>query len=370
MNSLGINKPASETLVVAALSGGVDSSVTAALLVEEGYRVIGVTLQLYDSADQGKALRSCCGSRDIADARKVCEQLKIRHHVLNYEKKFRHDVIDDFVDSYVQGETPIPCVRCNQTVKFRDLFKIAKELGADALATGHYAQRVMGQNGPELHKAADAGRDQSYFLFSTTKEQLEFLRFPIGGMKKTTTRGLARKFNLLVSEKPDSQDICFVPSGDYASFVRKLSPHPIKKGKIIHIDGTVLGEHEGIIHYTVGQRRGIGVGASGPKEEPLYVIRLDEVKNEVIVGSLSALKKDHLRIKELNWLGPGKTIPQEGITADVKLRSTQQAVSAKIVADENKADVFLDLPEPGVARGQACVFYRGNCMLGGGWITH
>ena len=371
MNSLGIDKPASETLVVAALSGGVDSSVTAALLVEEGYQVIGVTLQLYDSAEQGKALRSCCGSRDISDARKVCEKLKIRHHVLNYEKRFREDVIDDFVDSYVQGETPIPCVRCNQTVKFRDLFKIAKELGADALATGHYAQRIMGKNGPELHKAEDSGRDQSYFLFSTTKEQLDYLRFPIGGMKKTTTRGLARKFNLLVSEKPDSQDICFVPNGDYASLVRKLSSHPIKKGKIIHIDGTVLGEHEGIIHYTIGQRRRIGLGArSGPQEEPLYVIRLDAETDQVIVGPFSALKKNHLRIKDLNWLGPGETIPKEGITAHVKLRSTQQAVGAKIVGDESKADVFLDLPEPGVARGQACVFYRGNYILGGGWITH
>jgi len=367
MNSLGIDKPVSETRVVVAMSGGVDSSVVAAMLKDEGYDVIGITLQLYDyGAAIPKGGKTCCAGQDIQDARRVSERIGIPHYVLNYESKFKESVMEDFADTYLAGQTPIPCVRCNQSVKFKDLLSTAHDLGADVMATGHYVQRSAEAQKAQMLRGADPKKDQSYFLFATTQQQLDFLRFPLGGLHKDETRKLAEKFGLEVSDKPDSQDICFVPTGDYARVVERLRPGAIESGDIVHIDGTVLGQHDGIIHYTVGQRRGIGIGGT---EEPLYVVKLDAKRHQVIVGPKEALLKNRLRISELNWLGDAP-LPAEGITAMVKLRSAQEVVPARVIPSTTgrQAEILLDAPQAGIAPGQACVIYHDNRMLGGGWI--
>ena len=357
-------KQPAETRVVVAMSGGVDSSTTAALLHELGYQVIGITLQLYDFGAAVQKKGACCAGQDIYDAKKVSSKLDIPHYVLNYENRFRDEVMEDFADSYIRGETPIPCVKCNQTVKFRDLVKAAKDLGADCLATGHYIRRVEGEAGVELHSAVDTNRDQSYFLFATTDEQLDYLRFPLGNMPKTEVRALARRYNLAVADKPDSQDICFVPEGNYASVIERLRPGAAEPGQVIHIDGRVLGTHKGIIHYTIGQRRGIGVGGT---VEPLYVIKLRPAERQVIVGPREALLTAALEVNELNWLGTG--IPEDGLIIQVKIRSTQPPVGAMIYKGQgSSARIIFDAPEPGVSPGQAAVCYDGTKMLGGGWI--
>lgn len=366
MNSLGFDKAPKDTRVVVAMSGGVDSSTVAAMLHEQGYEVIGVTLQLYDYGAAVGKKGACCAGQDIQDARDVCERLGVPHYVLNYESLFKESVVDDFVDTYLSGATPIPCVRCNQTVKFRDLLKVAHDLNADCLATGHYVQRAMGKNGPELHRGVDKDKDQSYFLFATTKEQLDFLRFPLGGLQKEETRKLAERYNLPVFDKPDSQDICFVPNGDYAKVIEKIRPDASRPGKILHIDGRVLGAHQGIIHYTVGQRKGLGIGGG----DPLYVVRLDAEKREVIVGPKEALSRQSFLVKEVNWLMYENETVAEETLALVKMRSMQEPVSAQLqLKPDATAEIVLSNPFYGVAPGQACVAYHGNRVLGGGWIT-
>jgi tRNA-uridine 2-sulfurtransferase len=363
MNTRGLDKPARDRRIVVAMSGGVDSSVTAALLVEQGFDVVGITLQLYDHGAAAAKKGACCAGQDIHDAARVAERLGIPHYVLDYESRFRRDVIDDFADAYARGETPIPCVRCNQTMKFRDLLATARDLGADALATGHYVRRVDGAGGPELHRAADDSRDQSYFLFATTRAQLAFLHFPLGGMAKDETRALARRFDLPVAAKPDSQDICFVPTGDYAALVAKLRPGAAEPGEIVDVAGHVLGAHAGVIHFTIGQRKGLGVSA----DEPLYVVRLDPETRRVVVGPRAALGTQRVTLAGVNWLG--EVPPTDGLAVRVKLRSAQSPVAARVVLDGSGGGaVVLDEPAFGVAPGQACVVYDDTRVLGGGWI--
>lgn len=366
LNSLGINKAPKDTRVVVAMSGGVDSSVVAAKLADEGYDVVGITLQLYDHGVAIQKKGACCAGQDIHDARRVSEAVGIPHYVLDYESRFKDSVMEDFADSYIRGETPIPCVRCNQEVKFKDLLITAKDLDADVLATGHYVQRQGTADHAEMHKAVDESKDQSYFLFATTQEQLNYLRFPLGGMVKDDVRVLAEKYGLAVSNKPDSQDICFVPEGGYADVIERLRPGAGEPGEIVHLDGRVLGEHKGIIYYTIGQRRGIGIGGG----DPLYVIKLDPIKKQVIVGPKEALEISKVHIKELNWLGD-KDIPKGGLKIDVKVRSTRPAEPATLFKgnEDDEAYFILDNPEFGVSSGQAAVFYNGNRLLGGGWIV-
>lgn len=368
LNSLGFAKPPRETRVVAAMSGGVDSSVVAAMLAREGYDVIGVTLQLYDHGAAVNKPGACCAGQDIHDARRVADSCGFPHYVLDYESRFRNAVMEDFADTYLAGATPIPCVRCNQTVKFKDLKRVAEDLGADCLATGHYVRRVEGLEGAELHRAADANRDQTYFLFATTRAQLEFLRFPLGDKPKSETRSLATELGLRVAEKPDSQDICFVPSGKYQSVVEKLRPGAIEPGDIVHVDGRVLGRHDGVINFTVGQRRGIGV-ATG---EPLFVIKLDAANKRVIVGSREALGVSRVALKDVNWIGERVASEDalDGRDVLVRVRSTRPPVPARLSIGAGWS-IMLDTPEEGVAPGQAAVFYDPSStrVLGGGWIA-
>jgi tRNA-uridine 2-sulfurtransferase len=349
--------------IVVAMSGGVDSSVTAALLKEQGHDVVGITLQLYDHGAATGRKGACCAGQDIHDAARVAETIGIPHYVLDYEERFRRDVIEDFADSYLRGETPIPCVRCNERVKFRDLLATARDLGASALATGHYARRVMSADGPELHRAADENRDQSYFLYRTRRAELDFLRFPLGDLGKDETRALARRFALPVAAKPDSQDICFVPNGSYGAVVEKLRPGAIEPGEIVDRDGKVLGRHEGIVHFTVGQRKGIGIAGAAP----LYVLRLEPESHRVVVGPREALAETRVALGEINWLGAMP--PEPGLRVEVKLRSAQPPVPARLYLDDaGGGEALLDEPAYGVAAGQACVFYDGSRVLGGGWI--
>ncbi len=368
-NSLGIHKSPADTRVVVAMSGGVDSSVTAAVLREQGYDVVGVTLQLYDhGAAVGKA-GACCAGQDIADARRVAERLAIPHYVLDYETRFRAEVMDSFADAYVRGETPVPCIACNRTVKFRDLLKTARELGAEALATGHYVRRVVGEQGPELHRGADPARDQSYFLFGTTHEQLDFLRFPLGHLPKSETRALAERFDLPVAEKADSQDICFVPNGDYASVIKKLRPESIEAGEIVDMSGQSVGRHDGIVHFTVGQRRGLAIGErEGTSNDPLYVVRLEPEMRRVVVGPRSALGRSEIALYDVNWIGA----PFDGtLPVQVRVRSSQALRPATVTRAGESWTVRFDQPEIGVSPGQACVIHdsaTGSRVLGGGFI--
>lgn len=372
MNSLGIDKKPSETRVVVAMSGGVDSSVVAALLSEQGYDVVGVTLQLYDHGAAVSTAKSCCAGRDIHDARMVAEAIGIPHYVLDYESRFRDQVMEEFADSYINGETPIPCVLCNQTVKFRDLLATAKDLGADALATGHYIRREQAADRPEqvnrghMYRGVDPGKDQSYFLFMTTQEQLDFLRFPLGGMEKSETRAHAERLGLSVSEKAESQDICFVPNGNYVSVVEKLRPGALDPGDIVDLEGNVLGQHDGIIGFTVGQRRGLGVAVG----EPLYVVRVEPATKRVVVGPYEAILEAQVNVRNINWLGDSASIPEEGIKLSVKVRSAQPLVPAMVYGrPDGGADVVLDDPQAGISPGQACVFYDNERVMGGGWIV-
>ncbi len=349
---------------IVAMSGGVDSSVTAALLHAQGYDVVGITLQLYNHGQAIQKAKSCCAGQDIADARAVAEKIGFPHYVLDYESRFREAVIDDFADSYLRGETPIPCVRCNQSVKFHDLLHTARDLGGDFLATGHYVQRIDTPSGAELHRGLDPLKDQSYFLFATTQAQLDYLRFPLGSLTKEKTRDLATAFGLALADKPDSQDICFVPTGKYSELVAKLRPESLQRGMIRHLDGRVLGEHNGIIHYTIGQRKGLGIGGG----EPLYVIRLEPETHTVWVGDYEALGCASLTLSAPNWLGHSP-IPDDGLPIHVKVRSTKAPVPATLAVRDGNFHVNFATAQYGVARGQACVFYDGTRVLGGGWIA-
>jgi tRNA-uridine 2-sulfurtransferase len=351
-----LGRPAGQARIVVAMSGGVDSSVVAALAARSGAEVIGVTLQLYDHGEAIGRGKTCCAGRDIYDAKTVADRLGIAHYVLDYESRFRDSVIEHFADEYARGRTPIPCISCNQSVKFTDLVGLARDLGADCLATGHYVRREVGPNGAELHRAADPARDQSYFLFATTREQLDFLRFPLGTLPKPAVREIARELALVVADKPDSQDICFVPDGDYARVVAKVRPEAARGGEIVDRDGQILGAHRGLIHFTVGQRRGLEIGG---QSAPLYVLRLEPESRRVVVGPKEALAVRAARLTGINWLGEGQS---EGLA--VKVRSLAKPAPARF------ADGFahFDRPEYGVAPGQAAVLYDGDRVLGGGWI--
>ncbi len=369
-NALGFVKSPASTRVVVAMSGGVDSSVTAAMLHARGYEVIGITLRLYEGDARPSRPGSCCAGRDIYDARRVAERCGFPHYVLDYESIFSEAVITDFVDSYLKGETPIPCVRCNERVKFADLLATARELGADCLATGHYVRRTMVDGRPVLLRAADHARDQSYFLFSLTREQLAFLRFPLGDLRKEEVRALADALDLPVADKPDSQDICFVPDGDYAAVIERLRPGAAEPGEIVHVDGRVLGRHRGIVHYTVGQRRGLGIGG---QKEPLYVVAIDAPSRRVIVGPQAALRVTAMRLRDVNWLGEEALArPGGSVAVAVKFRHAQPPVPAVVTwpAHANEAvRVRFEEPALGVSPGQAAVFYDGERVLGGGWIV-
>ena len=370
LNSLGLPKAPKDTRVVVAMSGGVDSSVVAALLHAQGYDVLGITLQLYDHGAAIHRKGACCAGQDIYDAQVVAERLGIPHYVLDYETRFRAKVIDDFALSYARGETPIPCVACNQHIKFNDLFETALELGADVLATGHYVASRAHNGARALYRAADPDRDQSYFLFATTPEQLKLLRFPLGDMTKPEVRELARQFGLAIADKADSQDICFVPSGKYTQIIERLKPEAVQPGQIVHVSGEVLGQHQGIIHYTIGQRRGLGIASS----EPLYVLRLDAAKAQVIVGPRALLATKTLILRDINWLGDGALteISEDGLDIFVKVRSTRAPVPALLHVEGAQVRVELLEGEDGVSPGQACVFYQTSegqsRVLGGGFI--
>lgn len=370
VNSLGFTKAPKDTRVVVAMSGGVDSSVVAAELSQQGYDVVGITLQLYDHGAALAKKGACCAGSDIHDARRVAEDLNFPHYVLDYENRFREAVIDNFAESYLAGATPVPCIRCNERVKFKDLLQTAKDLNADCMATGHYIQRKGGPLGAELHMAADHQRDQSYFLFSTTNEQLDYLRFPLGHLtSKAETRALASKYGLGVADKPDSQDICFVPDGNYAAVIEKLHPGSAQSGDIVDQNGNVLGRHNGIIHYTIGQRRGLGIGGL---TDPIYVVRLDIDRKQVIVGPKELLATRKVLLKEVNWLGDQTITSQTEWKIAAKVRSTRPPKDAVLrPISDTDAVVELMIAEEGVAPGQACVFYDPDSsrVLGGGWIT-
>lgn len=357
--------------IVAAMSGGVDSTVTAALLAKAGYEVVGVTLQLYDHGAAIQKKGACCAGQDIHDARAAAESLGVAHYVLDYESRFKEQVIEDFADAYLRGETPIPCVRCNQTVKFRDLLDVARELGAEAMATGHYVRRDEGPNGPELHRAADANRDQSYFLFATTPPQLAYLRFPLGGLPKPAVRAAAAELGLAVADKPDSQDICFVPEGRYTTVIDRLRPHGAEPGDIVHMDGRILGRHEGVTRYTIGQRRGLNVAVG----DPLFVVRIDAESRQVVVGPREALLTHSLTLKEANWIGDNASIEaacHAGRPVLARVRSTREPALGRLAMVDGQFAVVFETPEEGVAPGQACALYAPEAptrVLGGGFIA-
>lgn len=370
INSLGFKKPEADTRVVVAMSGGVDSSVVAAYLHEQGYEVIGITMQLYDHGLALAKKGACCAGQDIHDARRVSELLDIPHYVLDYESRFKEKVIDDFADSYMRGETPIPCVKCNQTVKFQDLLTTAEDLGADCMATGHYVKREGNAVGASLFRAADDNRDQSYFLFATTQAQLDFIRFPLGHLPKSEVREMANRYGLIVADKPDSQDICFVPNGNYKSVIEKLRPGALTAGDIVDMQGNVLGQHKGIISYTIGQRKGLGIGGG----DPLFVVKLNPDQHQVIVGPREALLATQIYIKDINWLGEGdvETVAKNGLDIWVRLRSTSTPAPAKLKMNNWSVYVELENGEMGISSGQACVIYGGKDgrqVLGGGWIA-
>ena len=366
LNSLGLNKNPKDTTVVVAMSGGVDSSTVAGIMKNEGYNVIGITLKLYDDAKKNSKSRQCCAGQDILDAKRVAIKLGIQHRILYYQDKFKSAVVDNFIDSYLNGETPIPCIQCNQSVKFKDLFYEAKKINADALVTGHYVKSITKNNITNMYRAKDIDRDQSYFLFSTTREQLNFLRFPLGQLNKSETREIAHKLELNVADKPDSQDICFVPNGNYSSVIEKFRPNSYKKGNIKKTDGSIVGVHNGIINFTIGQRKGIKVS----DKDPLYVIEIDPNKNEIIVGPKKNLIKNIIKLRNLNLLSEDKKELENEIY--VKVRSTGKLIKAKVELSNRSSHVHLLEDEYGISPGQACVFYTKNRdgfkVLGGGWI--
>ena len=373
LNSLHIEGAPAQTRIVVAMSGGVDSSVTAALLKDQGYDVVGITLQLYDHGAATHRKGACCAGQDIHDARKVADDLDIPHYVLDYEDRFSASVMDAFADGYLAGETPVPCITCNQQIKFTGLLDTARELGAQALATGHYVRSMPGVdgNGFELYRALDKARDQSYFLFATTRDQLSFLRFPLGGMPKAQVRDLAGKYGLKVAQKSDSQDICFVPAGRYASVIEKLRPDAVQPGDIMHLDGRRLGRHNGILNFTIGQRRGLGIALG----DPLYVVKLDAARRQVIVGPRDALRARHMVLRDVNWLGEGDiaAVSTQGLDIFAQIRSTSAPKRALLMNRDGDISVRLHEGEDGISPGQACVFYSSDAddarILGGGWIA-
>ena len=367
LNSIGLDKDPKDTTVIVAMSGGVDSSTVAGMMKKDGYKVIGITLKLYDDTQQTAKSKQCCAGQDILDAKRVADKLNIEHKILYYQSKFKQGVIDNFVESYLSGETPIPCVQCNQTVKFNDLFEESKNLKADALITGHYVKSITQNNETNMYRAKDENRDQSYFLFNTTREQLNFLRFPLGNMMKNETREIASKLDLNVANKPDSQDICFVPNGDYVSVIQKLRPDAFQKGNIKNLNGKVIGVHDGIVNFTVGQRKGIKIA----EKDPLYVIEINSENNEIVVGPKEKLIKRKIELRDINLLTDKETFNDEIF---VKIRSTGKLIKSKLFLSNQKGNVELFEDEYGISPGQACVFYKkdnnGDKLLGGGWITN